>query len=83
MFENQKFFVYLQCNFKKKGEYMVERLKTTKEVLAMLGISYTTLWRIRKKLAMFTTEKKLKNYYSEEDIKEIELQLKKENACRI
>lgn len=61
---------------------MVERLKTTKEVLAMLGISYTTLWRIRKKLAMFTTEKKLKNYYSEEDIKEIELQLKKENACR-
>jgi predicted nucleic acid-binding protein len=49
----------------------------------MLGISYTTLWRIRKKLAMFTTEKKLKNYYSEEDIKEIELQLKKENACRI
>ncbi|MBO5844146.1 MAG: hypothetical protein J6Q96_04690 [Bacteroidales bacterium] len=62
---------------------MVERLKTTKEVLAMLGISYTTLWRIRKKLAMFTTEKKLKNYYSEEDIKEIELQLKKENACRI
>lgn len=62
---------------------MVERLKTTKEVLAILGISYTTLWRIRKKLAMFTTEKKLKNYYSEEDIKEIELQLKKENACRI
>ncbi|MBO7225520.1 MAG: hypothetical protein J6V35_06385 [Bacteroidales bacterium] len=62
---------------------MVERLKTTKEVLAMLGISYTTLWRIRKKLAMFTTEKKLKNYYSQEDIKEIELQLKKENACRI
>ena len=62
---------------------MVERLKTTKEVLAMLAISYTTLWRIRKKLAMFTTEKKLKNYYSEEDIKEIELQLKKENACRI
>lgn len=62
---------------------MVERLKTTKEVLAMLGISYTTLWRIRKKIAMFTTEKKLKNYYSEEDIKEIELQLKKENACRI
>ncbi|MBQ2376080.1 MAG: hypothetical protein II298_05355 [Bacteroidales bacterium] len=62
---------------------MVERLKTTKEVLAMLGISYTTLWRIRKKLAMFTTEKKLKNYYSEEDVKEIELQLKKENACRI
>jgi hypothetical protein len=62
---------------------MVERLKTTKEVLVMLGISYTTLWRIRKKLAMFTTEKKLKNYYSEEDIKEIELQLKKENACRI
>lgn len=61
---------------------MVERLKTTKEVLAMLGVSYTTLWRIRKKLAMFTTEKKLKNYYSEEDIKEIELQLKKENACR-
>lgn len=61
---------------------MVERLKTTKEVLAMLGISYTTLWRIRKKLAMFTTEKKLKNYYSQEDIKEIELQLKKENACR-
>ncbi|MBQ5891494.1 MAG: hypothetical protein IIW76_02880 [Bacteroidales bacterium] len=61
---------------------MVERLKTTKEVLAMLGISYTTLWRIRKKLAMFTTEKKLKNYYSEEDVKEIELQLKKENACR-
>ena len=72
------------CNvIKKEGEYMVERLKTTKEVLAMLGISYTTLWRIRKKLAMFTTEKKLKNYYSEEDIKEIELQLKKENACRI
>ena len=62
---------------------MVERLKTTKEVLAMLAISYTTLWRIRKKLAMFTTEKKLKNYYSQEDIKEIELQLKKENACRI
>ena len=62
---------------------MVERLKTTKEVLAMLGISYTTLWQIRKKLAMFTTEKKLKNYYSQEDIKEIELQLKKENACRI
>ncbi len=62
---------------------MVERLKTTKEVLAMLGISYTTLWRIRKKLAMFTTEKKLKNYYSQEDIKEIALQLKKENACRI
>ena len=62
---------------------MVERLKTTEEVLAMLGISYTTLWRIRKKLAMFTTEKKLKNYYSQEDIKEIELQLKKENACRI
>lgn len=62
---------------------MVERLKTTKEVLAILGISYTTLWRIRKKLAMFTTEKKLKNYYSQEDIKEIELQLKKENACRI
>jgi hypothetical protein len=62
---------------------MVERLKTTKEVLVMLGISYTTLWRIRKKLAMFTTEKKLKNYYSQEDIKEIELQLKKENACRI
>ncbi|MEE1227098.1 MAG: hypothetical protein UHM08_08370 [Bacteroidales bacterium] len=62
---------------------MVERLKTTKEVLAMLGISYTTLWRIRKKLAMFTTEKKLKNYYSQEDIREIELQLKKENACRI
>ena len=62
---------------------MVERLKTTKEVLVMLGISYTTLWRIRKKLAMFTTKKKLKNYYSEEDIKEIELQLKKENACRI
>lgn len=62
---------------------MVERLKTTKEVLAILGISYTTLWRIRKKLAMFTTEKKLKNYYSEEDVKEIELQLKKENACRI
>mgnify|MGYP003483305964 FL=1 len=62
---------------------MVERLKTTKEVLVMLGISYTTLWQIRKKLAMFTTEKKLKNYYSEEDIKEIELQLKKENACRI
>lgn len=62
---------------------MVERLKTTKEVLVMLGISYTTLWRIRKKLAMFTTEKKLKNYYSEEDVKEIELQLKKENACRI
>lgn len=61
---------------------MVERLKTTKEVLVMLGISYTTLWRIRKKLAMFTTEKKLKNYYSQEDIKEIELQLKKENACR-
>lgn len=62
---------------------MIEKLKTTKEVLVMLGISYTTLWRIRKKLAMFTTEKKLKNYYSEEDIKEIELQLKKENACRI
>lgn len=62
---------------------MVERLKTTKEVLVMLGISYTTLWRIRKKLAMFTTEKKLKNYYSQEDIKEIELQLKKENACKI
>ena len=62
---------------------MAERLKTTKEVLVMLGISYTTLWRIRKKLAMFTTEKKLKNYYSQEDIKEIELQLKKENACRI
>ena len=62
---------------------MVERLKTTKEVLAMLGITYTTLWRIRKKLAMFTTAKKLKNYYSQEDIKEIELQLKKENACRI
>ena len=62
---------------------MVERLKTTKEVLVMLGISYTTLWRIRKKLAMFTTEKKFKNYYSQEDIKEIELQLKKENACRI
>ena len=82
MFENQKFFVYLQSNLK-KGEYMVERLKTTKEVLVMLGISYTTLWRIRKKLAMFTTEKKLKNYYSQEDIKEIELQLKKENACRI
>jgi hypothetical protein len=83
LFENQNFFVYLQCNLKKEGEYMVERLKTTKEVLAMLGISYTTLWRIRKKLAMFTTEKKLKNYYSQEDIKEIELQLKKENACRI
>lgn len=62
---------------------MVERLKTTKEVLVMLGISYTTLWRIRKKLAMFTTEKKLKNYYSQKDIEEIETILKIENACRV
>ena len=62
---------------------MIEKLKTTKEVLVMLGISYTTLWRIRKKLAMFTTEKKLKNYYSQKDIEEIETILKIENACRV
>lgn len=47
---------------------MIEKLKTTKEVLVELGISYSTLYRIRKKLAMFTTEKKLKNYYSQKDI---------------
>jgi hypothetical protein len=62
---------------------MIEKLKTTKEVLVELGISYSTLYRIRKKLAMFTTEKKLKRYYSQKDILEIELQLKRENACRI
>lgn len=62
---------------------MIEKLKTTKEVLVILGISYTTLWRIRKKLAMFTTEKKLKNYYSQKDIEEIETILKIENACRV
>lgn len=62
---------------------MVERLKTTKEVLVELGISYSTLYRIRKKLAMFTTEKKLKNYYSQKDIEEIETILKIENACRV
>lgn len=39
---------------------MIEKLKTTKEVLVELGISYSTLYRIRKKLAMFTTEKKVK-----------------------
>ena len=61
---------------------MAERLKTTKEVLIELGISYTTLYRLRKKLAMFATEKKLKNYYSEKDIEEIERQIKIENACR-
>lgn len=38
---------------------MIEKLKTTKEVLVELGISYSTLYRIRKKLAMFTTEKKV------------------------
>lgn len=62
---------------------MIEKLKTTKEVLVELGISYSTLYRIRKKLAMFTTEKKLKNYYSQKDIEEIETILKIENACRI
>ncbi|MBR5253724.1 MAG: hypothetical protein IKV46_01620 [Bacteroidales bacterium] len=62
---------------------MIEKLKTTKEVLVELGISYSTLYRIRKKLAMFTTEKKLKNYYSQKDIEEIETILKIENACRV
>lgn len=62
---------------------MIEKLKTTKEVLVKLGISYSTLYRIRKKLAMFTTEKKLKNYYSQKDIEEIETILKIENACRV
>ncbi len=61
---------------------MAEKLKTSKEVCLELGISYSTLYRLRKEIGMFTTEKKLKNYYSEADIKEIELQLKKENACR-
>ncbi len=62
---------------------MIEKLKTTKEVLVELGISYSTLYRIRKKLVMFTTEKKLKNYYSQKDIEEIETILKIENACRV
>ena len=62
---------------------MIEKLKTSKEVLVKLGISYSTLYRIRKKLAMFTTEKKLKNYYSQKDIEEIETILKIENACRV
>ena len=66
----------------KKGGSMAERLKTTKEVLIELGISYTTLYRIRKKIAMFTTEKKLKNYYSPKDIEEIERQIKIDNDCR-
>lgn len=61
---------------------MAERLKTTKEVLIELGISYTTLYRIRKKLAMFTTERKLKSYYSQADIEEIAYQIKIDNACR-
>lgn len=68
---------------KRKEVFMIEKLLTTKEVLEELGISYTSLYRIRKKLAMFTTEKKLKRYYSQKDILEIELQLKRENACRI
>lgn len=62
---------------------MIEKLKTAKEVLVELGISYSTLYRIRKKLVMFTTEKKLKNYYSQKDIEEIETILKIENVCRV
>lgn len=60
---------------------MTEKLRSTKEVLAELGISYSTLYRLRKTLSMFTTERKLKRYYSEKDIEEINNQLRKENGC--
>lgn len=39
---------------------MIEKLKTTKEVLVELGISYSTLYRIRKKTCDVYNRKKVK-----------------------
>ncbi|MBR5254218.1 MAG: hypothetical protein IKV46_04170 [Bacteroidales bacterium] len=57
--------------------------KRTKEVLKELGISYSTLWRIRRKLNMFPENRRCKVIYTKEDIELIKNELRKENACRI
>ena len=58
-------------------------MKKTIDVLRELDISYSTLYRIRRKLNMFSVSKRQKRIYSQKDIELIKDELRKENSCHI
>ncbi len=58
-------------------------MKRTSEVLRELDISYSTLYRIRRKLNMFSVSKRQKIFYTQKDIELIKDELRKENSCHI
>ncbi len=54
-------------------------MKTTDEVLKELRIAYSTLYRLRRKIGMFAKSRRTKNWYTEEDVRLLKEQMKRDN----
>lgn len=62
---------------------MEKQDRFTKEVCEELRISYSTLYRIRKKLNLFSQVRRCKSLYTQKEVEMIRDEIRKENSCRI